>query len=291
MHTYAAIIRRTAAFALAVFLCTGLAAFAQQTPATQAGALRGTVADEFGGLVVGATITLIDAKGAQQTAQTGDDGTYSFNALAPGKYTLNAAAAGFAVFENNEVTINAGKRLALDIKLSVTLGNEQVTVSGETPISTEAEANASALVIKGTDLDALPDDPDDLSAALQALAGPAAGPNGGQIFIDGFTGGRLPPKESIREIRINQNPFSAEFDRLGFGRIEILTRPGTDKMRGQSFFSFNDESLNSRNPYAPSRASYQARNYGGNLSGPISRKSSFFFDFERRRIDDNAIVN
>jgi hypothetical protein len=93
-----------------------------------------------------------------------------------------------------------------------------------------------------------------LKAALQALAGPSSGPNGGQIYIDGFTGGRLPPKEAIREIRINQNPFSAEYDRLGFGRIEILTKPGADKFRGNAFFNFNDESLNSRNPFAPNRA-------------------------------------
>src|ERR1035441_10543726 len=53
-------------------------------------------------------------------------------------------------------------------------------------------------------------------------------PNGGQIYIDGFTGGQLPPKESIREIRINQNQFSAEYDRRGFGRIDVFTKPGTD---------------------------------------------------------------
>jgi hypothetical protein len=289
MHTFSAIIRRTSGLALALCLCAGLTAFAQTA---QPGALRGQVADEFGGLLIGATVTLIDAKGAQQTAQTGDDGTYNFNSLAPGTYTLTVAAAGFAVFEKPDVTISPGKRLALDIKLSVTLGKEEVTVSSETPVSTDSENNASALVIKGTDLDALPDDPDDLAAALQALAGPAAGPNGGQIFIDGFTGGALPSKESIREIRINQNPFSAEFDRLGFGRIEILTKPGTDKMRGQTSFSFNDESLNSRNPYAPARASYQARNFSGNLSGPIiKKKASFFFDFEKRDSDDNAIIN
>ena len=82
-------------------------------------------------------------------------------------------------------------------------------------LSVEPDNNATALVIKGDDLAALPDDPDDLSDALQALAGPGAGPNGGAIYIDGFSGGQLPPKESIREIRINQNPFSAEYDRLG----------------------------------------------------------------------------
>ena len=100
------------------------------------------------------------------------------------------------------------------------------------------------------------DDPDQLAEALQALAGPGAGPNGGQFFIDGFTGTRLPPRESIREIRINQNPYSSEHDRLGFGRIEIFTRPGTDRYRGGMFMNFNDESLNSRNPFAPNRAPF-----------------------------------
>ncbi len=288
MQTFSVIIRRTLSLALVLLLGVGTTVFAQQ----QTGALRGQVADEFGGLLVGATVTLVDAKGGQQTAQTGDDGTYTFNAVAPGKYVLTVAAAGFAVYSNPDIEITAGKRQSIDIKLSVTLGKEEVTIAAETPISTEAENNGSALVIKGTDLDALPDDPDDLAAALQALAGPAAGPNGGQIFIDGFTGGRLPPKESIREIRINQNPFSAEFDRLGFGRIEILTKPGTDKVRGQSSFTFSDESFNSRNPYAPRRAPYQARNIEGNLSGPIvKKKSSFFFDFDKRDSDDNSIIN
>ena len=124
------------------------------------------------------------------------------------------------------------------------------------------------------------------------MAGPSAGPNGGQIFIDGFTGGRMPPKESIREVRINQNPFNAENNNIGFGQIEIFTKPGAEKMHASSFFNFSDESLNSRNPFAPRRAPFQVRYYGGSISGPITQgKSSFFLDVQRRVIDDNAIIN
>ena len=115
-------------------------------------------------------------------------------------------------------------------------------------VDTSPENNANAIIIKGKDLEALSDDPDELQSELQALAGPAAGPNGGQIYIDGFTGGQIPPKSSIREIRINQNPFSAEFDRLGYGRIEIFTKPGTDKMHGQIESRGNDSVFNSQNP-------------------------------------------
>lgn len=89
------------------------------------------------------------------------------------------------------------------------------------------------------------------------------------MIVDGFTGARTPPKSSMREVRINLNPFSAEFDQLGFGRIEILTRAGTDKVRSQVFFNFNDESLNARNPFAARRAPFQSRLYGGTTSGPL----------------------
>jgi len=148
-------------------------------------------------------------------------------------------------------------------------------------------------VISGKDLEALPDDPDELAAALQALAGPSMGPGGGQIFIDGFSGANMPPKESIREIRINQNPFAAENDQPS-SRIDILTRPGTDKFRGGANFNFTDESLNSRNPFAVSsskRAPFQIRQYGGNVSGPIiQNKMSFFFDINRNEEDDNDLI-
>ena len=104
-------------------------------------------------------------------------------------------------------------------------------------------------MLSGKDLEALPDDPDELQSDLEALAGPSAGPNGGQLYIDGFTAGQLPPKSSIREIRINQNPFSAEYDKLGYGRIEIFTKPGTDKYHGQFSVEGNSSGLNTRNPF------------------------------------------
>ncbi len=287
MHLFHKSIMKTILVTIALMLCVS-SALAQQSPGT----LSGQVADEFGGLIVGATVTVTDASGAEKTAVTDAEGNYVVRGLAPGKYIVRAIAPGFALFENTEVEITAGQREPLKITMSVSLENTEVAVASEAPVSTDPENNAGALVLRGTDLDALPDDPDELAAALQALAGPSAGPNGGQFFIDGFTGGRLPPKESIREIRINQNPFSAEFDRLGFGRVEILTKPGTDKLRGQVFMNFNDESFNSRNPFASNRAPYQARQYGGSLSGPlIKKKASFFFDFERRETDDNAVIN
>jgi hypothetical protein len=277
-----------------LFFLSGLFAllFNISVTAQQNGSLTGQVVDSLGSIVVGASVTVVPATGTERTVQTNARGEYTVNGLAPGKYTVRISAPNFALYENTEVTITAGQRLELIATMTVEGVQEQIDVSIDQGVSTDPNANADATVLKEKELEALPDDPDELEAALQALAGPSAGPNGGQIYIDGFTGGRLPPKEAIREIRINQNPFSAEYDRLGFGRIEILTRPGSDKWRGSAFFNFNDESLNSRNPFALNRAPSQTRAYGGNVSGPIQKgKSSFFIDISNRDVDNNSVVN
>ncbi|HEY6804396.1 MAG TPA: TonB-dependent receptor [Pyrinomonadaceae bacterium] len=253
--------------------------------------LRGLITDELGAAIVGANVTLIDATGVEKKTTTNAEGVYSFTGLAPGKYTVTALASGFTLTEPKEVEIT-GQRVSLDLTLKVTI-EEKVTVGAETPVSTDSTNNANQTVIGGKDLDALPDDPDELAAALQALAGPAIGPNGGQIYIDGFTGGNMPSKDSIREIRINQNPFAAENDQPS-GRIDILTRPGTDKLRGGASFNFNDESLNSRNPFAVTskkRTPFQIRQYNFNLSGPlVKRKASYFLEVNRGETDDNELI-
>src|SRR5205807_10332893 len=114
---------------------------------------------------------------------------------------------------------------------------------------------------------------------------------GGSIFIDGFSGGQLPAKDSIREIRINQNPFSPEYDKLGLGRIEIFTKPGTDKFRGTATYNFANDFWNSRNPYAAQKAPFSLHELAGNLSGPVGKKASFFLDLQREMIDNGSVIN
>ena len=258
---------------------------------TTVGTVKGTLTDDSGAVIPAASVTLA-GNGNTKTAQTQADGSYTFAGVQPGQYTVSVAFPGFAPF-SKPVTVTGGGPVTVPVQLAVSAEKQEVTVAEHagTTISVEPDNNATALVIKGEDLMALPDDPDDLSDALQALAGPGAGPNGGQIYIDGFTGGQLPPKESIREIRINQNPFSAEFDRLGFGRIEILTKPGFDKFRGTLSFNDTDSALDSRNPFASNKPDYSVHNYDANVGGPVNRKSSFNFNWNRRDVQDNAITN
>jgi Carboxypeptidase regulatory-like domain len=279
----------TTVLAAIVFVVAASVTAAAQGRAT----LRGSVNDEVGAVIVGATVTLTDGSGAQKTATTGADGTFTFTGLTPGKYLLRGEAGGFAQSDDIEVDVTTARRDPTVITLKVAAIESEVKVESAPPISTDPTSNANQQVLSGKDIEALPDDPDELAAALQALAGPQIGPGGGQIFIDGFSGANLPPRESIREIRINQNPFAAENDQPS-GRIDILTKPGTDKFRGSLNGNFTDESLNSRNPLAVSsskRPPYQVRQYGGSFSGPlIKNKASFFIDANRNETDDNELI-
>ena len=250
--------------------------------------------DPSGAVVTNATVAVLVSGGQTHSATTNRSGAYEIGNLAPGKYTVTANAQGFAVFVQNDVNVAAGQVAQFNIALDISVQKEKVNVQEETPqVDVNPASNASAIVLSGKDLDALPDDPDELQSDLEALAGPSAGPNGGQIYIDGFTAGQLPPKSSIREIRINQNPFSAEYDKLGYGRIEIFTKPGTDKFHGQFSVVGNNSAFNSRNPFLGDAAQtpYDSVIYMGNVGGPINKKASFFFDVQRRNIDEIAVVN
>jgi len=223
----------------------------------QTASLRGQITDESGAVIPSAKVTLNGPSRLVKTATTLVDGSYSFVGLVPGEYTVQASAPELGLPQPVKIALKSGPQ-TLNLQLKVASTAQQVTVeanSGPT-VSTDAASNASALVLRGADLDALSDNPDDLQADLMALAGPAAGPGGGAIFIDGFSGGQLPSKESIREIRINANPFSPEYDKLGYGRIEIFTKPGTDKFHGTVYDNFGDSFWNSRNPYAQQKAPF-----------------------------------
>jgi hypothetical protein len=263
----------------------------------QTGVIRGQVTDPSGAALVGATVLLTTPSGGSMDTTTNKEGRYEFRNLAPGNYEIKAVAAGFAMFDKNGVALGAGQALRLDIPLTLEVEKEKVEVSSSTTqLDVSPQNNANSIVLQGKDLEALSDDPDELSSELQALAGPSAGPNGGQIYIDGFTAGQLPPKASIREIRINQNPFSSEYDKLGYGRIEIFTKPGTDKLHGQLQMLGNASAFNSRNPFenlkpGTTPPDYNSEQYSGNIGGPINKKASFFFNIERRNIGALNVVS
>jgi hypothetical protein len=257
--------------------------------------VHGTITDPDGELIPGATVTLTPAKGSAITGQSGADGTYTVTA-APGVYSVLVSMAGFAAYSASGVKIPAVASTTLDASLQI--GNQAQVINVEAnavQLSVDPDANASSTVISGKDLEALSDDPDELSSELTALAGPSAGPNGGQIYVDGFTGGQLPPKSSIREIRINQNPFSAQYDKLGYGRIEVFTKPGTDKIHGSLQVNGNPSQFNAETPLETQNNVYVPPYHTvfafGSLTGPVNKYASYSLGGSYRAIQDDAFTS
>lgn len=258
------------------------------------GSVSGVVTDPSGAVIAKSAVRLINSSGASLDTTTNKDGFYEFKGLAPGIYTMKAVAKGFALFTKEDLQIVAGQTPQLNISLTIKIEEQKVEVTdSSTKVDVDPANNAGMVVLKGKDLDALSDDPDELQSELQALAGPSAGPNGGQIYIDGFTAGQLPPKASIREIRINQNPFSSEYDKLGYSRIEIFTKPGTDQLHGQLYVIGNTAAFNTRNPFqgTAQQPGYYSTQYSANLGGPLGKKASFFTNIERRNLNELSVVN
>ena len=280
---------------LAVFLAVISSFCSLAVSQTSTGTLRGRVTDPSGAVVPQAKVTATGPSATSAEATTNQQGIFLFKALTPGSYTVTTAAKGFSVDTEADVKVAAGQTQELDIALQIAVEEQHVEVQEESPtVGVSSESSAGTLVLKGKDLDALSDDPDELQSELEALAGPSAGPNGGQIYVDGFTGGQLPPKSAIREIRINQNPFSAEYDKLGYGRIEVFTKPGTDQFHGQFMVHGNSSAFNSLSPVidpGTETPGYYSEIFNGNLTGPLGKKASFFFTAQQRNINDVSVVD
>ena len=272
-------------------LCGALLLVATAYAQTGTAVLRGVVTDSSGSYVPNAKVTLTGPAGSK-IADADAMGAYRFLALPAGDYAVQASAPQLTQGSPAKVTLTTGVQV-LNLRLSIETVVQTVTVDDNAApaVNTDAGNNASAVVLTGSDLEAVADNPEDMLADLQALAGPSAGPNGGSVFVDGFSGGELPPKESIREVRINSNPFSPEYDRLGFGRIEITTKPGADRFRGNLNYNLGSDVWNSRNPYSAAKAPLLLNEWENTISGPLGKRTSFALDANQNNVDNGAIIN
>ncbi len=279
---------------IAVF--TGLPTFSQTSGQINSFALRGEVKDQRGAVIAGAEIILSDASnGAEQKTVSDEQGAFRFERLAKGVYDVRISAEGFGAYEEKLNLSSAANSTPISIVLYPTI-RADVEVQSDAEIALDAERAAGTQVLGEKEINDLPDDPDQLNQQLQNLAASGGGiPGQAIVTVDGFlTGGGLPPKSSIRQIRINPNLYSAEYDTPPFqgGRVEITTKPGSGTFTGSAFFNYNAAALNARDPFAIKRADTNTKRYGFNFGMPIIKnRAGLFFDFERREINESAAVN
>ena len=257
------------------------------------GSLQGSVVDESGALVADASVKILQYQNVVRRLKTDGEGNFSVTGLAAGEYSLRISANGFQKFKSAREKVVAGSTLQLSVTLKVLTTKQQITVSAGQPgmVSLEPADNANAIALQQADLNSLPDDGEELIADLQALAGPPTGSSVTQVYVNGFSSHRVPPKSTLREIRINQDPFSAQYDKVGFGRIEVFSMPGTQQYHGTAQFKMSDAVVNSRNPYVAIKPPYQMKQFTGNLGGPLHKRASFFLNFEGRGGRDYEVVN
>ncbi|MFM8394478.1 MAG: carboxypeptidase regulatory-like domain-containing protein [Acidobacteriota bacterium] len=281
----------------ALTIALGLILMATIATAQQSSILRGQVVDEQGAVVPGAKLTVTNnATKKQQTITSNALGDFSLSGLAAGVYTVTAAYEGFQPFSRSDLRIPLDGPLQVVLKVAGVTIVTDVALDSKT-VSVEPDQNLSATVLDEEFIrNNLPDNEEDLRQYLNGLAGPAGGgasggQGGAQILVDGFSGGRLPPREAIFQIRVNQNPFTAEFSNPGFGRIEIVTKPGNDRWRGNVQFNMRNSALDARNAFALVKPAVRQERYGFNIGGPlIAKRMSFFANFEDRTLTGGNTV-
>jgi hypothetical protein len=252
------------------------------------GVLSGTISDPSGAKIQDAAVH-VQSDSVQRDTTTDSTGRFSVP-LPPGSYEVTIEAPGFRTYRTNITLTERAASASVNARLEIATQPEEITVPAEHGASTAAADNKSALIFKGDQLKEFSDDDSTFQQEILAMAG-GEGPRAPEILVDGFSNGRFPPKNTISEIRINQNPYSAVYDSLGLGRVEIFTKPGTSTLHGEFTSSGTDNVFDSRNPYTTIEPPFYTLNLDGNVSGSFNKRTSFFLSGTYNDLQNNVIVN
>jgi hypothetical protein len=257
---------------ISVLLFSGQASLAQQQRNGGEATLKITVVDPNGAAISAAQVTVKTAEAVEQKGQTNQQGEVTFTRLTKGAALLRVEAAGFEARSLDDLKLSAGSNRA-EVRLEIASIKEDVSVAeDEQAKNSDPRGSAFSSVLGEEQIAALPDDPEEFENAINQLAGPDA-----TIRVNGFRGGRLPPKSQIREIRFRRNPYAAEFHERGFVSVDVYTKPGINDWHGSFGFGFRDEATSARPFFAPRRGPEQLRRLNFTLDGPLWKNHTSLF--------------
>jgi hypothetical protein len=237
-----------------------------------------TVVDPSGGVLPGASVTIVGVEEATKAraiepVSTSDTGVAVLEKLAPGRYDIRAEFAAFKPGELKDVRLRAGNNKQV-VVLPLKNVEDSVTVSRDPREAASDRAGQFSTALTREQIEALSDDPDELRRQLQELAPDAV------FKVDSFEGGQLPPKAQIRSVRVSRDQFAAESHYAGGVFIEIITQPGVGPLRGSINTSHTGSAFESRNPFVPTKGPSASNGGGFGLSGTLlENKSSFSMHF------------
>lgn len=294
-------------------LCLVLSTTAIFAQATATAELRGRVTDPNGAAVAGATITATDnSKGTTRSVTSDDEGNYVILALQPSTYTVKVEGAGFAPKTVNNVLLEVGQQLALDVDLAVgnvgavvdvTAGEQQLVDTERTqqtsiisakqlnnlPINRRNFLDFALLTPGVTDADNI-NDSSDFRVAQTPQSGLSFGGNNGRgnsINVDGSTadtaaGGarNVLSQEAVQEFQVDRNSYNAEFGGASGGMVNIVSKTGANDFHGSVFGYFRDKIFDARNAFdfnPAGKSPFNRQQFGGSIGGPIAENRTFFF--------------
>lgn len=258
--------------------------------------VTGTVLDPSRTATSDATVTLRQGPDSVVSSVTSDaSGKFRFDAVPDGTYSIEVQHDGFRL-SVTPLRVRANPPAPLTIVLTLAQLVSEVSVNGDEPaqISTEIAENRDAASVDQDMLERMPVFDQDYVAAMSAFLDAASmGTGGPQLMVNGVEATTVPVSASaIQEVRINQNPYSADIARPGRGTIEIITKEGTTAYHATLNFIFRDSALNAQNPFAATKAPEQRRILEGMLSGPVghSQNTSFLLSGHRQEEDLQSTV-
>jgi len=221
--------------------------------------------DPSGAVIVGARVTVTEtSSGAAASRESGNRGEARFGPLHPGIYAIHVESEGFEAYDAPSVRMRAGDNRR-QVKLAIAKLAETVQVTREPQErASDPVGDAFMTMLGQSQINELPDDPDEMEQTLRDMAGPGA-----VLRVNGFRGGKLPPKNQIQQIRFRRSMFAADAHEPGFVFIDILTKPGLDTWRGGSNLGFRDSAMTARNALVPVKGDEQRERYGFNVNGPL----------------------
>lgn len=248
------------------------------------------IKNQLGEVIPDAEISLFKADQKEKTIKTNKQGVAHFQRLTGGTYQVNVTAAGFRDYISEEILVKTGEVKKLEITLEVATFETNVSVGNDETI--DPENSGAARVLTEKQLENLPDDPKELERVLKQMAGESVTGEELPISVNGIQGGKVPPKQAIQQIRINQNVFSSQYEGPYGGGIEIFTRSNIDKFGGYIGFNFADSRFNATDPFIGKRIPLQSRGYFFNFQGPIiNKRTSFFMYGNHSEADSSSVIN
>ncbi len=302
----------SACLSIGAFLLSVLAGSAPVSAQVLYGSIVGNVVDETGSAVPGAAVTIsAGGTGASREVVSDATGAFRFLTVQPGTYTVTVKVDGFRTFVRPDVAVNMNDVARVDAALVVGSLSETVTVSADTPMlqSDRAEVRSE---LKTRELVNLPVSMNRnyqyLFRVLPGFTPPAeahsvpSNPSRALVFnvngasrssnnvrIDGVSttniwlphvAAYVPALESLETVNVVTNSFDAEQGLAGGSAINVQIKSGTNNLHGSAFEYFTNESLRTKNYFAPPgtpKGNWEYNQFGGTVGGPIVRNRAFFF--------------